>query len=91
MVADLKPKENSNFFIYSDVEFAYNKLYEEETLIEDRPFLVNRNEKLRLLEQIPVHNLKLLEEFKKNQEMRKKRVPKIIELFLKKKTSPREP
>jgi hypothetical protein len=56
-------------------------------LRNDCPFLVNKNDKLKLLDKIPVYNLKLLENFKKDQEGKKKRVPKIVDLFLSKRNN----
>jgi hypothetical protein len=47
--------------------------------------MTTANAKLEVLNRIPAQNLKLLEVFKKNREGQKKRVPKIIELFLSKK------
>lgn len=49
------------------------------------PFMALENEKLGVLEKIPPNNLRLLENFKRNQELKKKRVPKIVDLFLKRK------
>ena len=65
-----------------DPEFLYNKLYEQQRINERQPYKMVKNEKMDLLGKLPLNNLRLLQNFKKNQEQRKKRVPKIISLFL---------
>ena len=66
----------------TDPEFLYNKLYEQQCINEKQPYEMIKNEKHGLLGKLPLTNLRLLENFKKNQEEKRKRVPKIISLFL---------
>ena len=66
-------------------DFIYNKLYEERNVDQKHPFEFIKNDKLELLKKLPQNNLKLLESFQRSQEDKKKRIPKIISLFLKNK------
>ena len=68
-----------------DDDFIYNKLYEERNVDKKHPFEFIKNDKLELLKKLPQNNLKLLESFQRSQEDKKKRIPKIISLFLKNK------
>ena len=61
-------KSNADsLFSIKDQNFAYNRLYQEETVDDQKPFETTINDKMSFLERIPAHNIKLLENFKKNQ------------------------
>ena len=62
-------------------------MYEEEAVKDGHPFETVVNKKLEFIERIPVQNARLLADFKRVQESKSKRVPKIVDLFLKKKTN----